>query len=137
MILSGTCDTFKEDLLRGVHQPGDDYRIALYAEDADLDRTSTRYTARGEVDGDGYDAGGQRLRGFQVGREGKVAFLAFEDPVWPKATIQARGALIYNATRDNRSVAVVDFGAVIQSRQAAFTVEFPPATAAEALIRVL
>jgi hypothetical protein len=45
--------------------------------------------------------------------------------VWPGSTIRARGALVYNFSRDNRAVAVLDFGAEVASTNDKFTVTLP------------
>ena len=59
-------------------------------------------------------------------QDGEAAFLDWTtDPVWPDATITARGALIYNATQGNKAVGVLDFGQDISSFSAPFTVELP------------
>ena len=36
MITSSLCDSYVFEIVQGVHQPGDDYRMALYDESADL-----------------------------------------------------------------------------------------------------
>jgi hypothetical protein len=58
------------------------------------------------------------------------------DPTWSASTITARGALIYNSTSANRSVLVLDFGSDKSSSSGDFTVVFPAADAANAIIRI-
>ena len=58
------------------------------------------------------------------------------DPSWTSATITARGALIYNSSKSNKSVAVIDFGTDKTSTAGTFTVVLPAATASNALIRI-
>ncbi|MBA3914016.1 MAG: hypothetical protein H0X25_09230 [Acidobacteriales bacterium] len=47
----------KQDILDGVHQPGDDYFCALFTDGAVLNADSTTYSATGESGGTGYTAG--------------------------------------------------------------------------------
>jgi len=44
--------------------------------------------------------------------------------------------LIYNASKANRAIAVLDFGADIASTNGDFTITLPAATAADALLRI-
>lgn len=135
-IAAAMTTSFKADLLAGVHQPGDEYKIALYTSAATLGAATAAYAATNEVSGTGYTAGGKSLAGRTAGSGGGVAWIDFDDVSWESANITARGALIYNATRANKAVAVLDFGSDISSSGATFTVEFPAPAAATALIRV-
>src|SRR6185295_1759618 len=119
-ITAAVCNSFKQDVLNGVHQPGDTYKIALYTSAASLSKSTTAYSATNEVSGTGYSAGGLALSGFTVGLDTDTAYIDWTtDPVWNPATLSARGALIYNASRSNKAVAVLDFGADIVSTNAA------------------
>ncbi len=133
MITQATCKSYKLDLFNGVHQPGDDYRIALYTSAATLDKDTAAYTTTGEVVGTGYAAGGQSLTGRTVGLATDEAYLTFADPVWDPATIDADGALIYNATRSNKALCVLAFGGTVSSTNGPFTVDLPAAGAASLL----
>jgi hypothetical protein len=116
-------DSFKQDVLNGVHQPGDTYKIALY-NPGTLDKTTTAYTSTGEVSGSGYSAGGKVLTGFTVGLSGDTAYIDFADPSWTVATITATTALIYNSSRSNKSVAVLTFGSTV-STGGTWTLQLP------------
>lgn len=136
-ITSALCTSAKADFLNGAHTSADTYKIALYTNAANLDATTTAYSATNEVVGAGYTAGGQTLVGFTVGSSGTTAWLDFTtDPSWASATITARGALIYNSSKTNKAVAVIDFGSDITSTNGTFTVQFPAPAAATALIRL-
>lgn len=124
-IADGLCRSYLREALRGVHQHDDDYRIALYGEGASLSEATTAYTATGEVSGPGYTAGGMALSGFTDGLDGRTVTITWDDPVWSVATITARGALVYNASRANAAVAVLAFGGDVQSTDAPFTVQLP------------
>lgn len=135
-ITAAITNAYKADIQEGVHAPGDDYKIALYSAAATLNASTAAYTATNEVSGTGYTAGGRSLTGRTPGASGNVAWVDFADPSWAGATITARGALIYNASKSNKAVAVLDFGADISSSGGTFTVELPAAAAATALIRI-
>lgn len=132
---SGMCHAFKVDLLKRLH--GDTFKIALYRSIATLSISTPSYTDLGEVESiGGYKAGGVTLKDLVIGEHGETASLDWSDPVWPTATIRARAALIYNASRGNVAVAVLVFKEDIASTNAPFTVKFPHPTAALALVRI-
>lgn len=137
MITRGICNSFKTELLRGVHQEGDDYKIALYGEAANLSKATTTYTSANEVGPTGdYVAGGKSLVGLTVVLEGDVAILDWDtDPQWSGVTMTARGALIYNASRGNAAVGVLDFGHDVTATNGPFVVELPAPEVDKALIR--
>lgn len=131
------CNSFKQELLAMTpHTAADVYKIALYTDAAaTLNKSTTAYTATGEVSGTGYTAGGMTLSGFSVTLDTDTAILDWTtDPVWATATITADTALIYNSSRSNKAVAVLKFTSA-SSTAAAFTVQLPAATAAAGLIR--
>jgi hypothetical protein len=138
-ITAAACNSFKTELLAMTpHTAGDVYAIALYTSAATLSKSTTVYSATNEVANSGtYVAGGQTLAGFTVILDGDTAILDWTtDPLWTGATITARGALIYNASRSNKAVAVLDFGSDITSTVGPFLVTLPPATAAAGLVRI-
>lgn len=119
------------------HTAADTYKIALYTSAATLSKTTTAYSATNEVVGTGYTAGGATLSGFSVTLDTDTAILDWTtDPTWPTSTITARGALIYNSTRSNKAVCVLDFGADIASTNGTFTVALPAPVAATGLWRI-
>lgn len=126
------CNSYKAGLLEDTR--GDRYMIALYTADADLSKDTLAYSPEHEVEGQGYEAGGKPLGGFAVTLDGDAAVLDFDDPIWAKASITARKGLIYNASRGNRAVRVMDFGDEVRSTNGPFTVFFPPPTAATGLV---
>lgn len=126
------CNSFKLDLLEATR--GDRYMIALYTGEADISKDTPAYSPDHEVEGEGYEAGGKALEGFAVILDGDAAVLDFDDPTWARATLSARRGLIYNASRGNRAVRVMDFGEDVRSTNGPFTVFFPPPTAATGLV---
>ena len=136
-ITAAVCNSYKQEILQGTHSSADTYKIALYTSAAALDATTTAYSATNEVVGTGYSAGGATLSGFAVSGSGSTAWLDFTtDPTWATATITARGALIYNSSKSNKAVCVLDFGSDVSSTAATFTVTFPAPAASTALVRV-
>ena len=127
--------SFKQDALLGVQNLATDtLKIALYTANATLDADTTVYSAANEVTGTGYTAGGITLTGATVLISGTTAYASFDNAVWTGASFTARGALIYNASKSNKSVAVLDFGSDKVSITT-FTVQMPANTATSALVR--
>jgi hypothetical protein len=132
MITQTATTPFKAELLQGIHDFNTDvFKLALYVATADLGANTAVYTSVGEVSGAGYTAGGETMTGVSVSPQG---FVNFANVVWPVANFTARGALIYNSSKANRAVAVLDFGAD-KTATTSFTVQVPPNTATSALLR--
>lgn len=125
--------SFKAELYRGIHDlTTDTLYIALYTAAADLNAATTAYTATGEVTGTGYVAGGVALTGATVSSDGYTAYVNFNNVSFG-ASVTARCALIYNVSKANRSIAVLDFGS--DKTSTSFTITMPANTATSALIR--
>ena len=127
--------SFKVELYKGVHDLTTDViKIALYTASANLDETTTIYSATNEVANTGtYVAGGATLTPITVSSSGYTAFVGFPNISWTGA-ITARCALIYNSSQGNKSVAVLDFGSD-KTSTVTFTITMPANTATAALIR--
>jgi hypothetical protein len=127
--------SFKVELYKGVHDLTTDViKIALYTASANLDETTTVYSATNEVANTGtYVAGGATLTPITVSSSGYTAFVGFPNISWTGA-ITARCALIYNSSQGNKSVAVLDFGSD-KTSTVTFTITMPANTATAALIR--
>ena len=134
-ITTAICNSYKQEILGGVHASADTYKIALYTSSATLGASTTAYSATNEVTGAGYDAGGKTLTGFVSGLSTGTAYITFDDPSWTSSTITARGCLIYNSSKSNKAVACFDFGSDVISVSGTFTIDLP-AAGASALIRI-
>jgi hypothetical protein len=138
-IVQGQCTVFKVNLLKGLENFNTGspyvYKIALYTANADLGADTLVYTASNEIVGSGYTAGGKVLIPSVPASNGQVAYLSFDNVTWAPANFTARGALIYNSTT-GAAVAVLNFGADKVATNT-FTVTFPSANAANAVIRFL
>lgn len=136
MFVQTLTTSFKQQLLLAVHDFSvDTFKIALYTSNANLNADTTVYTTTGEITGTGYTATGKTLTGTTVTVSGTTAFVDFANAVWSPAAFTTRGALIYNASKGNKAVAVLDFGAD-KTPTTTFTVQMPINTATAALIRL-
>ena len=136
-ITQAMCSSFKEEVLGGVHDlDTDTIKIALFTSAATLSGATTAYSTTNEVTGTNYVAGGNTLGSPVISLDGTTAICDFADSTWAAATITARGALIYNSSKANRAIAVLDFGSDKTSTDGDFTVVFPAPAAATALIRL-
>jgi hypothetical protein len=127
--------SFKKELYQGIHDLTTDVlKIALYTANADLNEDTTVYTTTAEITGAGYSAGGKVLTGTTIGSSGYTAFVDFDDVVWNPASFTTRCALIYNSSKANRAIAVLDFGSD-KTASTTFTIVMPVNDANSALIR--
>ena len=125
--------SFKKELYQAVHNlSSDTLKIALYTANADLNAATTVYTTTSEVTGGGYTAGGVVLTGVTINSDGYTAYVNFNNAAF-SASVTARCALIYNASKGNKSIAVLDFGS--DKTSSSFTITMPSNTATTALIR--
>ncbi len=136
-ITSGITISFRREILLGEHDlDTNSLKLALYTNAASLSDGTTVYTTSNEVVGTGYSAGGVVLTGIDVTTDSSVAVVSITDAVVTASTITARGALIYNSSQANKAIAVFDFGSDKSSSNGDFTVQFPTAAAATAIIRI-
>jgi len=134
-IQQGLTTSFKQQMIQaGQNLATDTLYIALYTAFSTIGPNTTAYTTSNEITGTGYTAGGIALTGVTIGTSTDgVVFVDFANAVWPNSQLTARGALIYNVTRSNASVAVLDFGS--DKTMTNFTITMPVNTATTALIR--
>ena len=136
-ISQALCTSFKSELLGGTHDLDTDViKIALFTSSATLDATTTAYSVTNEVSGTGYSAGGNTLANVTISVDGTTAIVDCDDTTWTSATITANGALIYNSSKADKAIAVLAFGGDKTSTNGDFTIQFPAAAAATALIRI-
>ena len=132
-------DAFLQDCLDGAQNlgnGGNTLKIALYTSSASLGATTATYTTSNEVSGTGYTAGGATLSSQAVAYDStnQVAYFDAADPAWTTATITARGAIIYNNSKSNASIAILDFGSDYTSTAGTFTIQLPSAAYNTAII---
>jgi hypothetical protein len=140
-IVQTPCTSFKQELAQGVHNfsavGGDSFKLALYTSSATLGATTTVYTTSGEASGTGYSPGGIALTNVGVATSGVIAYLSFVSPaIFTGVTLTCRGALIYNHSKSDKAVCVLDFGDDISALGQNLSVAFPPVNLTSAIIRI-
>ena len=127
-IVTGVGRKFLEELALGTHvlvegSPTDTIKLAIYGPNSILTPSTEVYTTSGEVSGGGYTAGGVAVPLTLVGRSGSArgdgaqfaegSYLQpTNDTTVPFANSgAARGALLYNASKNNRTIFVLDLEA--------------------------
>ena len=142
---SAVANSFKQEVLVGTHNftasSGDTFNLALYTNSASIDASTTAYSTglSGQVSasGTGYTTGGKPLVSATPTLDGSVAICDFTSAVsWSAATITARGCLIYNTSKSDKAVCVLNFGGDKTATAGTFTIEFPAPAAATAIIQL-
>lgn len=128
--------SFKAELYQGVHDLlTDTLKVALYNGFANLNESTTVYANTNELPtASGYVQDNKVVTGVTVQQSGFVAYVNFNNIVWDPASFTARCALIYNASKSNKSIAVLDFGSD-KSSSPTFTIQMPLNSSTTALIR--
>jgi hypothetical protein len=135
MIIQTQTTSFKAELYQGVHNLlTDSLYIALYTANANLNEATTIYSTENQITGTGYVAGGKLLTNVTVQSSGYTAYVSFDNPTWTPASFTTRCALIYNASKGNKSIAVLDFGSD-KTCTSTFVITLPANSASSALIR--
>ena len=139
-IIQTLTTSFKVELAQGLHNfttgTGDVFKLVLYTANADLGASTTAYTTAGEVSGTNYSAGGITLTNITPSFQGATAYWSFDTATFTNVTLTTNGALIYNSTNGNRSVAVLNFGLNITKSSQNLVVTFPAADATNAVLRI-
>ena len=141
MIAQTLTTSFKVQILTATHDftasTGDTFKMALYLSTASLGADTTVYTVTGEISGTGYTAGGIALTAVTPTSTGTTAFTSFSGATFTGLVNSSiAGALIYNSSKSNKSVAVLDFGSMkISTVATPLVITFPTAAATTAIIR--
>ena len=143
-ITTEMCNSFKQELLGGVHDlDTDTIKLALIKDtpSGTYGKATNNYSNvtgnTDEASGTNYTAGGQSLAGAVISLDGDTAILDFAtDEVFANVTVAADGCIIYNASQANKAIAVIDFGGTVSATAGDLTIEFPAAAAATAVIRI-
>lgn len=129
--------SFKRQVLLGEHDLDTDVlKIALYTSAADLGPDTTVYTTTGETSGTGYTAGGIVLTNVTVSAGDGIAYVDFDNPAWAGASFTARGALIYNSSKSNKSMFVLNFGTDQTAVNENFVIDLPANNPTFAVIKL-
>lgn len=139
--------SFKVEILQAVHNftasTGNQFKIALFkaaaAGSGTYGAATTNYSDMGSDElatATGYTQPGNTLTSVTPVADGTTAICDFADTTWSSATFTTSGALIYNATASGAACAVLSFGGDQQVSSGDFTIQFPTAAAATAIIRI-
>jgi hypothetical protein len=142
-ITTAMCTSFKQELLGGTHDLDTDVlKLALIkaTPTGTYGAATTNYSDvtgnSDEASGTNYTAGGQSLDGATISVDGTTATVDFTDEVFADVTVAADGCIIYNSSKANRAIAVIDFGGTVSATAGDLTIEFPVADASNAVIRI-
>ena len=136
MIAQTITTSFKQDILQALQSLTTDVlKMALYTGAASLDADTTIYTTLNEVTGTGYTAGGHICSNVTLNTSGTTVYVSFDNVQWTGVSFTCRGALIYNTSKSNKSVALLNFGSD-KIAGPNFVVTLPANSANSALIRI-
>jgi len=142
-IVQAVCNSFKKEILEGIHDfenGGDQFKLALYEDTANLSASTTAYpgdsTGSQVPDTGEYAQGGGVLQSQATSLDTGVAIVNFANLSFTGVTLTAEGALIYNATESNKAVAVLDFGGNKTATAGTFTIQFPTFNSTSAILRI-
>ena len=139
--------SFKVEILKAVHNftasTGNTFKIALLkataAGSGTFGAATTNYSDLGSdqlATASGYTQPGNTLTSVTPVADGTTAVCDFADTSWTSATFSTCGALIYNSTASGAACAVLSFGGDQTVSSGDFTIQFPAAAAATAIIRI-
>ena len=141
-ITSAICNSFKTEILKGVHNftasSGNTFNLALYTSSATLSKSTTAYTTSEEVaNGSGYTTKGNALTSVTPVLSTDTAVCDFADTSFTSASFTARGCLIFNdSASGDPAVCAIDFGSDKTVTSGTFTIQFPTADASNAILRI-
>ena len=141
-ITSAICNSFKVEILTATHNftasSGNTFNLALYTSSATLNKSTTAYTTSNEVaSSGGYTAKGKALTSVTPVLSSDTAVWDFANISWTSATFTANGCLIFNDTASgDPAVCTIAFGGDKTVTSGTFTIEFPAATAGNAIIGI-
>ena len=143
-ITSAVCNSFKTEVLQALHNftasSGNSFKLALYTSSATLNKTTTAYATTNEIantSGTSYQPKGKALTSVTPVLDSSTAVCDFANISWTSASFTANGCLIFNDdAAGDPGVCVVAFGGDKTVTSGTFTIEFPAATAGNAIIGI-
>jgi hypothetical protein len=141
-IASAICNTFKVEILKAIHNftagGANVFNIALYTSSASMGAGTTAYATTNEVaTAGGYSAKGKALTAVTPVLNSTTAVCDFDNISWTSASFTANGCLIFNDTATgDPACCVIAFGGDKTVTSGTFTIEFPAATAGNAIIGI-
>jgi hypothetical protein len=143
-IASAICNSFKVEILKAVHNftagGANVFNLALYTSSATLNKSTTAFSATNEIantSGSSYSTKGKALTSVTPVLSSDTAVCDFANISWTSASFTANGCLIFNdsATGDP-ACCTIAFGGDKTVTSGTFTIEFPAATAGNAIIGI-
>ena len=143
-ITSAICNSFKVEILTAIHDftasSGDTFNLALYTSSATINKSTTAFSATNEIAntaGSSYSTKGKALTSVTPVLSSDTAVCDFANISWTSATFTANGCEIFNdsATGDP-ACCTIAFGGDKTVTSGTFTIEFPAATAGNAIIGI-
>ena len=143
-ITSAICNSFKVEILTATHNftasSGNTFNLAMYTSSATINKSTTAYSSTNEIantSGTSYSAKGKALTSVTPALSTDTACCDFSDVSWTSASFTANGCLIFNdsATGDP-ACCTIAFGGDKTVTSGTFTIEFPAATAGNAIIGI-
>ena len=138
MISQTITNQFKSDILQGIQNLlTDSLYLALYTGNATLNANTTTYSSANEVSSTNYTAGGQIVTGVTINTDtqNNVVYVSFNNVTWTNVSFVCRGALLYNSSKSNHSIAVLNWGSD-KNAGPNFVVQLPVNSSSSALIRL-
>jgi len=140
-ITSAICNSFKTEILTAVHNftasTGDTFNLALYTSSATINKSTTAYADTNEISGTGYTAKGKALTSVTPVLDSDTAVCDFANVSWTSSSFTANGCLIFNEDASgDPAVCTIAFGGDKTVTSGTFTIEFPAAAAATAIIQL-
>jgi hypothetical protein len=149
-IASAICNSFKVEILKAVHNfntsGGNTFNLAMYTSSATLGATTTAYATNPgggsntdieNTSGSSYSAKGKALTTITPVLNSTTAVVDFDNISWTSASFTANGCLIFNDTASgDPACCTIAFGGDKTVTSGTFTIEFPAATAGNAIIGI-
>ena len=141
---SAICNTFKVEILKAVHNfntsGGNTFNLAMYTSSASMGAGTPAYTTTNEISnasGSSYSPKGKALTNITPVLNSTTAVVDFANISWTSASFTANGCLIFNDTASgDPACCVIAFGGDKTVTSGTFTIEFPAATAGNAIIGI-
>ncbi len=143
-IASAICNTFKVEILKAVHNfntsGGNTFNLAMYTSSASMGAGTTAYITTNEIantSGTSYQPKGKALTAVTPVLSSSTAVVDFDNISWTSASFTANGCLIFNDDASgDPGCCVIAFGGDKTVTSGTFTIEFPAATAGNAIIGI-
>ena len=143
-ITSAVCNSFKVEILTATHNftasSGNTFNLALYTSSATINKSTTAFSATNEIantSGSSYSTKGKALTSVTPVLSSDTAVCDFANISWTSASFTANGCLISNDTASgDPACCAIAFGGDKTVTSGTFTIEFPAATAGNAIIGI-